>query len=199
MNDNTQNTSSAESENTQQEAENAAAEVQETTEEKKYTDSEMNNISKKNSEKAVAKLLKELGITDRQKAKEILRQASERENGTADTETEGQLRSQLEEATKQARQATLENIFLQNNVQARKIARASRLVDEKDCLDENGRFSRQKAENAVKELLKEWPELLQSTDSAQVGFKIGADTSEKKTTSPVQKQPVQKSWNKFNQ
>ena len=33
--------------------------------EKRYSEEEMNYISKKNSEKAVAKVLKELGITDR--------------------------------------------------------------------------------------------------------------------------------------
>lgn len=59
-NDNTQNASSAQTENTQQTAENTYQQ----SEEKKYTDTEVNNISKKNSEKAVNKLLKELGITD---------------------------------------------------------------------------------------------------------------------------------------
>ena len=42
--------------------------------EKKYTDEEVNNISVKNSKKAVAKLMKELGITektDRAKVKEL--------------------------------------------------------------------------------------------------------------------------------
>ena len=43
--------------------------------EKKYTDDDVNNISKKNSEKAVNKLLKELGITDKEKAKKILAEA----------------------------------------------------------------------------------------------------------------------------
>ncbi len=37
--------------------------------EKKYSEEEMNGIVKKNSEKAVNKLLKELGISDREKAK----------------------------------------------------------------------------------------------------------------------------------
>ena len=39
--------------------------------EKKYTDDDVNNISKKNSEKAVNKLLKELGITDKEEAKAL--------------------------------------------------------------------------------------------------------------------------------
>ena len=44
--------------------------------EKKYSEEEMNGISKKNSEKAVAKVLKELGITDRVKAIPTLRRIS---------------------------------------------------------------------------------------------------------------------------
>lgn len=43
--------------------------------ENKYTDDDVNNISKKNSEKAVNKLLRELGITDKEKAKKILAEA----------------------------------------------------------------------------------------------------------------------------
>lgn len=46
--------------------------------EKKYTDEEVNNISVKNSKKAVAKLMKELGITektDRAKVKELIEKA----------------------------------------------------------------------------------------------------------------------------
>lgn len=47
---------------------------EQTSPEKKYTDEEVNNISIKNSKKAVAKLMKELGITektDRAKVKEL--------------------------------------------------------------------------------------------------------------------------------
>lgn len=59
MNDNTQNTSLTEQESTQQTAENTAQRSQNGSEEKKYTDTEMNNISKKNIEKA-AKVKKHL-------------------------------------------------------------------------------------------------------------------------------------------
>lgn len=46
--------------------------------EKKYTDEEVNNISVKNSKKALAKLMKELGITektDRAKVRELIEKA----------------------------------------------------------------------------------------------------------------------------
>ncbi len=51
---------------------------EQTQPEKKYTDEEVNNISVKNSKKAVAKLMKELGITektDRAKVKELIEKA----------------------------------------------------------------------------------------------------------------------------
>ena len=63
------NTENTENGNVQQETNTGAAN---TEPEKKYSEEEMNGISKKNSEKAVAKVLRELGITDRVKAKEIL-------------------------------------------------------------------------------------------------------------------------------
>ena len=75
---------------------------------KKYTDADLNNISKKNSEKAVTKLLKELGITDKEKAKQILARAAEEEKaaaGTADSEANALLTSQLAEARQQANNA----------------------------------------------------------------------------------------------
>ncbi len=198
-NDNTQNASSAQTENTQQTAEN----ISQQSEEKKYTDTEMNNISKKNSEKAVNKLLKELGITDREKAKQILAQAAENEKSAQsrqqnESSRESQLASQLEEATKQAQNAVLENVFLTQSVKAEKISKAVKLIDMKDCLDENGIFSREKAQTAVTELLKEWPELIARNDNTQVGFKIGADTSSQNLSGVPQKKTVQKSWNKFN-
>ena len=43
--------------------------------EKKYSEEEMNGIVTRKSEKAVQKALKELGITDREKAKEVLKNA----------------------------------------------------------------------------------------------------------------------------
>lgn len=198
-NDNTQNASSAQTENTQQTAEN----ISQQSEEKKYTDTEMNNISKKNSEKAVNKLLKELGITDREKAKQILAQAAENEKSAQsrqqnESSRESQLASQLEEATKQAQNAVLENVFLTQSVKAEKISKAVKLIDMKDCLDENGIFSREKAQTVVTELLKEWPELIARNDNTQVGFKIGADTSSQNLSGVPQKKTVQKSWNKFN-
>lgn len=67
------NTENTENGNAQQGTETGVAN---TEPEKKYSEEEMNGISKKNSEKAVAKVLKELGITDRGRAIPILRRIS---------------------------------------------------------------------------------------------------------------------------
>lgn len=177
-----------------------------TQDDKKYTDADLNNISKKNSEKAVAKLLKELGITDREKAKQILAKAAEDEKaaaaaaGTADSEANAQLASQLAEAQQQANNAVLENILLMSKVKSEKVARAARLIDQKDCLDEDGAFSREKAEAAVKALLKDWPELTEQADGGSVGFSIGGDGKQggDNKSGAAKKSPAQKSWNRFN-
>lgn len=204
--ENTQVASSAQTEN--QNAENAqnAQSTQNTqqSEEKKYTDTEMNNISKKNSEKAVSKLLKELGITDREKAKQILAQAAEQERAAAEngqsesSSRESELATRLADAERQTQNAVLENILLTRKVKAEKISKAVRLVEIESCLDDDGKFDREKAENAVTETLKDWPELIPNDDGAQVGFTVGADSSSQTSAATQQKKTVQKSWNRFN-
>lgn len=67
------NTENTENGKVQQDTNTGAAN---TEPEKKYSEEEMNGISKKNSEKAVAKVLKELGITDRVRAIPTLRRIS---------------------------------------------------------------------------------------------------------------------------
>ena len=67
------NTENTENGNVQQDTDTGAAN---TEPEKKYSEEEMNGISKKNSEKAVAKALRELGITDKVRAIPTLRRIS---------------------------------------------------------------------------------------------------------------------------
>lgn len=174
--------------------------------EKKYTDEDVNNISTKNSAKAVAKLMKELGITDktdRAKVKALLEKAALEDDakGTGATEDAqaSQLAAALAEAQATAENAILENILLAAHVKAEKVARAAKLVDRKDCLDEEGKFDRDKASAAVTELLKDWTELIEKAEDGKVGFQIGADgqqdnKSKKTTTNGA----AQKSWNRFN-
>lgn len=173
--------------------------------EKKYTEEEMNGISKKNSEKAVAKLLKELGITDKVKAKEILAKAAEDEAKAANSENNGtgkemsQIQQALAKERERADGAVLESLLLAAHVDAKKVTKAARLVERDKCVDDDGNFDREKASAQVAELLKEWPELIAKADEGNVGFVIGGDgkpgAEQKKT--PEKKVP-QKRWNRFN-
>lgn len=194
------NTENTENGNVQQDTNTGAAN---TEPEKKYSEEEMNGISKKNSEKAVAKVLKELGITDRVKAKEILSKAAAEEaasSGNNDTDEEmSQIRQALAKERIRADGAVLENLLLAAHVDAKKVTKAARLVERDKCVDDDGIFDREKASAQVAELLKEWPELVVKADEGNVGFVIGGDgkqgADQKKT--PEKKVP-QKRWNRFN-
>lgn len=185
-------------ENTEQENENSAQEP-----EKKYTEEEMNGISKKNSEKAVNKPLKELGITDKVKAKEILLQAAAKEavgsekDGTDEQTT--QFQQALAKERERADNAVLESLMYSANVDAKKIARAVKLVEREKCIGEDGSFDRDKAAEQITELVKEWPELVKTAENSNAGFVIGGDGQEDGNQNPPPKKPIRHSWNKFNQ
>ena len=72
--------------------------------EKKYSDEELNAISLKNEQKALANQLKDLGIDDVEKAKSILAKAKEEEEKAKSVDEKTQ------EALKKAEKATLEAI-----------------------------------------------------------------------------------------
>ncbi len=172
----------------------------------KYSEEDMNNITKKNEEKAKKKLLADLGITDVEKAKQILAKANaDTQNNAAGDNTgnnagDSTLKSQLTEALERADNAILEIVLHKNNVKAEKIEKAVRLIDRKDCLDDEGKFSKEKADEAVKALLKDWPELTGANggDNSNTGFRIGSDGQNQAADGSSPKQTVQKSWNRFN-
>ncbi len=172
----------------------------------KYSEEDMNNITKKNEEKAKKKLLADLGITDVEQAKQILAKANaDSQNNAAGDNTgnnagDSALQSQLDEANMRADNAVLETVLHKNNVKAEKIEKAVKLIDRKDCLDDEGKFSKEKADAAVKELLKDWPELTGANggDNSNAGFRIGSDGQNQTADGSSQKQTVQKSWNRFN-
>lgn len=194
------NTENTENGNVQQDTNTGAAN---TEPEKKYSEEEMNGISKKNSEKAVAKVLRELGITDRVKAKEILSKAAAEEAANSENNGTGEEMSQIQQALAKEREradgAVLESLLLAAHVDAKKVMKAARLVERDKCVDDDGNFDREKASAQVAELLKEWPELVIKSDEGNVGFVIGGDgkpgAEQKKT--PEKKVP-QKRWNRFN-
>lgn len=177
---------------------------EQTQPEKKYTDEDVNNISVKNAKKAVAKLMKELGITentDRAKVKELIEKAQldkpQEEQGGDNAGQNAQLTAALAEAQTMAENAILEAVMLAAHVKADKVAKAVKLIDRNDCLDEDGKFSREKASAAVAELLKTWTELTDKAEDGGPGFSIGGDGQEDKKKEPAKK-TVQKSWNRFN-
>lgn len=177
---------------------------EQTQPEKKYTDEEVNNISVKNSKKAVAKLMKELGITektDRAKVKELIEKAQldkQEEPETDGAEQNSRAAAELAEARAMAEGAVLEAVMLAAHVKADKVSKAVKLIDRADCLDDDGKFSREKASAAVAELLKTWTELTDKAEDRGPGFSIGGDGQEDKSKKAPAKKTAQKSWNRFN-
>lgn len=148
-------------------------------EEKKYTDKELNDISLKNEQKALAKQLKDLGIDDIEKAKSILAKAKEDEekSKSVDEKTQEALKK-AEKATLEAINIKIENALLRKNVKDEKITRAVRLVDKKNILDENGTLDESKLNTEIEDLLKDFPELVSKSDDNKKTFKIGDDGKE---------------------
>lgn len=148
-------------------------------EEKKYTDKELNDISLKNEQKALAKQLKDLGIDDIEKAKSILAKAKEDEekSKSVDEKTQEALKK-AEKATLEAINTKIENALLRKNVKDEKITRAVRLVDKKNILDENGTLDESKLNTEIEDLLKDFHELVSKSDDNKKTFKIGDDGKE---------------------
>lgn len=148
-------------------------------EEKKYTDKELNDISLKNEQKALAKQLKDLGIDDVEKAKSILLKAREEEekSKSVDEKTQEAIKK-AEKATLEAINTKIENALLRKNVKDEKITRAVRLVDKKNILDKDGQLDESKLSAEIEDLLKDFPELIGKSNKEEKGFKIGDDGKE---------------------
>ena len=154
--------------------ETKASEEKETkSEEKKYTDKELNDISLKNEQKALAKQLKDLGIDDVEKAKSILAKAREEEEKakSVDEKTQEAIK-RAEKATLEAINAKIENALLRKNVKDEKVTRAVRLVDKKNILNEDGSLDQSKLDDEIEELLKDFPELISKTEEDKKVLKL---------------------------
>ena len=150
-----------------------------TSDEKKYSDKELNDISLKNEQKALAKQLKDLGIDDVEKAKSILAKAREDEEKSKSVDQKTQEAIQrAEKANLEAINAKIENALLRKNVKEEKITRAVRLVDKKNILDKDGTLDQSKLNAEVEDLLKDFPEIVEKTNEEKKGFKIGDDGKE---------------------
>lgn len=149
------------------------------TEEKKYTDKELNDISLKNEQKALAKQLKDLGIDDVEKAKSILAKAKADEEAakSVDEKTKEAIQ-RADKANLEAINAKIENALLRKNVKDEKVTRAVRLVDKNNILDKDGSIDQSKLNTEIEELLKDFPELISKTEEDKKSFKIGDDGKE---------------------
>jgi len=165
------------------------------SDEKKYSDKEMNAISKKNAEKAEKKLLKSLGITDVEKAKEIFKNAAEREK-SAETDSAD---SALKKATERAVRAEVKNVFAEKNITGKKAERMLGLIDLENCRDDDGNVDKEKVETELEALKSDVPELFTTADEKdQKGFKFGSDGETEVDSKGKKPVDNQKKWNRFN-
>lgn len=183
-----------EQENVQTQAE-AKAEAKETNtkvekveEEKKYTDKQLNDISLKNEQKAINKMLKELGIDDVEKAKGILAKAKEEEEAAKSVDEKTlELQKAKDKAQLEAINTRIENAMLRKGIKDEKVERAVRLIDKQNILDEKGQFDSGKLNTELEELLKVFPELIEKTQEEKVGFQIGGDGKQDKPEDELEK------------
>lgn len=154
--------------------------------EKKYTDEDVNAISLKNTNKAVEKLKKELGIDDVEEAKKILNAFKSTKQDTK-TDELSILKQQAEKSMLEAVNLRIENALLVKGVDSSKSSRMMRLVDKKAILDESGNIDNSKLNTEIEEILKDFPEL--NKKSEEKGFAIGGDgkETEKEKVDPLDK------------
>lgn len=164
--------------------------VEKVEEEKKYTDKQLNDISLKNEQKAVNKLLKDLGISidEVEKANGILAKAREEEEAakSVDEKTQETIK-RAERAELEAVNSKIENAMLRKGIKDEKVERAVRLVDKKNILDEKGQLDQGKLNTEIEELLKVFPELIEKAQDEKVGFKIGGDGKQDKPEDEMDK------------
>lgn len=145
---------------------------------KTYTDEEVNGISTKNVNKALAKQLKDLGIEDIEKAKAILTKAREDEekNKTTDEKTK-ELDDKLKKASVEIVNSKIEIALLRKGISESKVERAVRLINKSNILEKDGTIDSGKLTTEIEEVLKEFPELISEKEEDK-SFKIGGDGKE---------------------
>lgn len=164
------------------------------SDEKKYSDKEVNDISTKNVAKAEQKLLKSLGITDVEKAKGILKAAAEAEAKEQDTDAKA-----LEQIMQRAVKAEAKNVLAEKGFTGKKADRMLNLLNLSECVDEKGEVDTAKVEKELECIKADFPELFSAKSESNNGFKFGSDGNtshdEKKSKTAVDNR---KRWNRFN-
>lgn len=171
---------------TNEQQEGQQTEQQQAEAEKKYTDADVNNISKKNSDKAIAKLLKDLGIDATDEGKAAAKKAIADAKAAAEKEKPAENKaaedgSKLAAAVQRAVTAQGTIALIGKGVPADRAGRFAKLLDLSDVADENGDIDTDKMAAAVDSLLAEWPEALPKAEE-RVGFKVGSNGKETKDT-----------------
>lgn len=77
-------------------------------------------------------------------------------------------------------QAEIKASMMTNGIDPLKVARAVKLIDTTEVLNETGEVDAEKLNKAIADLLKEWPELKTSKDGGKDGFKFGSDQKKDK-------------------
>ncbi|MCM1286554.1 MAG: hypothetical protein NC213_10285 [Acetobacter sp.] len=164
------------------------------SEEKKYSDKEVNDISAKNAAKAEQKLLKSLGITDVEKAKSILKAAEEAEAKEQNTDAKA-----LEQITKRAVKAEAKNVLAEKGFTGKKADRMLNLINLSDCVNEKGEVDTDKVEKELESIKADFPELFSADNEAKGGFKFGSEgnTSQNESHNKIAAEN-RKRWNRFN-
>lgn len=175
--------------------------------EKKYTDKEVNDISKKNVDKATKKLMKDLGIDDVEEAKTILAnaRAEKEKNKSAEDKANDYTKALsdkdnlISETKTKLVDALLENRLMKQGVDSGKIARAIKMIDAASVLNEDGEVDNDLMTTEIEKLLKEFPEFKNKSEdeNKSKGFKFGSDGKDDKGKEKKQDPTQMKRWNRF--
>lgn len=87
--------------------------------------------------------------------------------------------AQIAEVRNQLVGAKVESVMATSGIRPEKIERAARLVDLSKCVNKDGAPDAEKIRKEVEELLKDFPELKNTTEEGTAGFKFGANSNNK--------------------
>jgi len=87
--------------------------------------------------------------------------------------------AQIAEVRNQLVGAKVESVMATSGIRPEKIERAARLVDLSKCVNKEGAPDTEKIRKEIEELLKDFPELKNTVEDNNTGFKFGANSNNK--------------------